>query len=71
MTFEGSGRAKVKEGSVVSCPSKIKVEEVKMVTGTVWFITADKILVLDTQGYIHECAKHEVYPVEEQTNGET
>ncbi len=52
---------KHKEGNVVSCVSKIKVENPEMKNGTVWIALKDRYLILDKEGYIHNCGSHEVF----------
>lgn len=55
---------KFREGDVVSCSSKIKVEEVSIRTGTICWIIGNNVFVLDIEGYIHNCAPHEIYEVQ-------
>lgn len=44
--------------------SKIKVEDEKTIKmGTIWMITSSKIFVLDVDGFIHDCDRHEIYDV--------
>lgn len=57
---------KHKEGSVVSCVSKIKVEEAEMKQGTVWMALNGRYIVLDKEGYLHECLEREVFEVDNE-----
>ncbi len=53
---------KFKEGQVVNCKCKIKVEDDEQnYPGTIWLISASKIVVLDPDGYLHCCDYGQVY----------
>ena len=56
---------KIAEGSVVCCPSKIKVEEKRNVEGTIWLIDGSDIYVLDPEGYIHKVSQSEIWEPQE------
>ena len=53
------------EGQVVSCSNKIKVEDASIKTGTLYWINGTDYHVLDNEGYIHLCARHEVFEPQE------
>lgn len=56
---------KFAEGSVVSYMSKIKVEEPVKKDGTIWLVLQGRYIVLDKDGYLHDCQAHEIYEVQE------
>lgn len=51
---------KFKEGDVVNCTSKIKVETPVRKNGTVWMVLQGRYFILDTEGFIHDCPASEV-----------
>ena len=51
-----------KEGDVVVCPNKALVKDSEVSIGTVIYIRAPDVLVLDSNGLIHHCQIHEIYP---------
>lgn len=56
---------KFKEGEVVSCMAKVKVEDAPvMKTGTVWMVSGTKYFILDSETYVHGCESHEVFEVQ-------
>lgn len=51
-----------KEGDVVTCPSKIKVDDnTEHKSGTIISISGKDVMVLDPSGYIHRCKVYEIY----------
>lgn len=56
---------KYNEGSLVSCNSKVKIEEASVRNGTVvWDLGASGV-VMDALGYLHLCTESEIYPYQE------
>lgn len=56
---------KYKEGDTVSCYASVKIEDEKeLKTGTIWLLTSSRIIILDTQGYLHNCSHNEVFDVQ-------
>lgn len=45
--------------------SKIKVEEPVKKDGTIWLVLQGRYIVLDKDGYLHDCQAHEIYEVQE------
>lgn len=56
---------KYNEGSLVSCNSKIKIEEAHIRNGTIIKVLESQYMILDALGYLHVVSESETYPYQE------
>lgn len=52
------------EGDLVTCPNKSKIGTPGPKDGTVIGVLGQSLLVLDHEGFIHQCKAFEVYPTQ-------